>query len=43
MNTATTPSPVYGRSIENILRILVDMIKDDTALLIMIGTHDEVY
>ena len=34
---------LWSFSVENDLRILVDMIKDDTAQLVMIGTHDEVY
>ncbi|MCY7423208.1 MAG: type II toxin-antitoxin system mRNA interferase toxin, RelE/StbE family [Chitinophagaceae bacterium] len=34
---------IWSFSIENDLRILVDMTKDDTALLVMIGTYDEVY
>ena len=34
---------LWSFSVENDLRVLVDMIKDDTALFVMMGTHDEVY
>ena len=34
---------LWSFSVENDLRILVDLIKDDIALLVIIGTHDEVY
>ena len=33
----------WSFSVELDLRIIVDMYQSDTALLVMIGTHDEVY
>jgi len=34
---------LYSFSVEYDIRIIVDLIDADTAILIMIGTHDEVY
>lgn len=34
---------LYSFSVEYDIRIIVDLIDSNTAILIMIGTHDEVY
>jgi len=34
---------LYSFSIEYDIRIIVDLIDADTAILLLIGTHDEVY